>query len=80
MLNLIKYNVAKIMKVHVMKELNRRVNNGSIGDEKFNQKWIFIQGQCLSKGSMAWSWSKVLGVKWKWLVRRELSKKKFVRL
>ena len=62
-----------------MKELNRRVNNGTMGDETFNQRWIHIQGQVLSHGSMNWAWSKVLGVKWKWLVQKELAKKKYVK-
>ena len=56
MISLLKYLVAKIW----FRSLHKKFRLGQREyDESFRQKWVFLQGQILTKGKMKWKWFKV---------------------
>ena len=63
--NKIKYWFALIWYEKLLNEVNWRIENHIGIDEAFNQKWIHIQGLCLTKGRMKLNWRKLFPKEYK---------------
>ena len=58
MISLIKYWIAKIWFKKVAAQFYR--DPKAYSNKQFQQKWIHLQGQILSKGRIKWRWDKLI--------------------